>query len=102
MKRQIKRLSLHQNGKVAGIVIAVTTLPIFLFMLIPTVIMMPKVDQAGNPIDFGFPFGMFLFMPIIYLVFTYLFVAFGSWVYNIFFKLIGGFEFEFKQDEQLE
>jgi hypothetical protein len=99
LKRQLKRLSPHQNGKVAGILMAVTTLPMFLIMIIPMVFMMSKVDQAAKPVDFGFPFGMFLFMPIFYLAFTYLFVAFSCWVYNVFFKLIGGFEFEFNQVE---
>ena len=100
MKRQIKQLSLHQNGKVAGILMAVTSLPMFLLMIVPMVFMTPKVDQAGNPIDFGFPFVIFLLMPLFYLVFTYLFTAFGCWVYNKFFKFIGGFEFEFNQDQQ--
>lgn len=99
MKSQINRLSLHQNGKVAGILMAVTTLPMFLVMIIPMAFMMPKVDQAGNPVNFGPPFSIFLFMPIFYLVFTYIFVAFGCWVYNFLYKFIGGFEFELKKDE---
>lgn len=99
MKRQIKRLSPHQNGKVAGIMMAITTLPMFLIMIVPMTLMVPKVDQAGNPVDFGFPFIMFLIMPVFYLIFTYLFVAFGCWVYNIFYKLIGGFEFEFDENQ---
>lgn len=102
MKKQIKRLSPLQNGKVAGVLMAVTTLPMFLFMMVPMVFMMPKVDQAGNPINSGFPFGMFLLMPIFYLVFTFLFVSFGCWIYNLLYKLLDGFEFEFKQGEQIE
>ena len=99
MKRQIKRLTPHQNGKVSGVLMAVITLPMYLLMMIPMAFMMPKVDASGNPIDFGPPFVMFFFMPIIYLVFTYIFVAFGCWLYNKFFKLLGGFEFEFNPDE---
>ena len=100
MKKQIKRLAPHQNGKVFGILMAVSTLPMLGLMMVPMLFMMPKVDNTGNPIDFMFPFGMFLLMPIFYLVFTYLFVALGCWVYNVLFKFIGGFEFEFKEDEQ--
>jgi hypothetical protein len=96
------RLSPHQNGKVAGVLMAIITLPMFLLMMIPMFFMMPKVDNAGNPIASGFPFVMFLLMPIIYLVFTYLFVAIGCWLYNKFFKLLGGFEFEFKGEEQTQ
>jgi len=99
LKTQIKRLAPHQNGKVLGVLMAVITMPIYLLMMIPMAFMMPKFDTAGNPINFGFPFLMFVFMPIIYLVFTYLFVAFGCWLYNIFYKILGGFEFEFKTDE---
>ena len=97
MKTVIKRLEPHQNGKVASVLIAVITLPMYLFMMIPMTLMMPKVDHAGNPIDFGFPFMMFLFMPLIYLVFTYVFVALGCWLYNTFFKYLGGFEFDLEE-----
>ena len=100
MKKQIKRLSPHQNGKVFSILMAVSSLPMVALMIVPMLFMMPKVDNTGNPIDFGFPFAMFLFMPIFYLIFTYIFVALGCWLYNVFFKFIGGFEFEFKEDEQ--
>lgn len=98
MKKQIRRLSPFQNGKVAGVLMAVTTLPMFLVMMVPMSFMIPKVDQAGNPIDFGIPFGMLLFMPIFYLVVTFLSVAFGCWVYNVLYRLLGGFELEFNQD----
>ena len=99
MKTQINRLAPHQNGKVLGVLMAVITLPIYVLMMIPMAFMMPKIDNAGNPINFGFPFMMFVFMPIIYLVFTYVFVAFGCWLYNKFYKILGGFEFEFNADE---
>lgn len=98
LKKQITRLSPHQNGKVTGVLTAVITLPMVMFMVIPMALMTPKVDRAGNPVDFGFSFALFLLMPVFYLVFTYLFVAFGCWLYNIFFKMLGGFEFEFDPD----
>jgi hypothetical protein len=44
MKKQIKRLSPHQNGKVFGVLMAVTTLPLFL----PMILMM---NLAGPPVD---------------------------------------------------
>ena len=77
---------------------AVSTLPIFAIIFLPVLFMMPHADKAGNPIDF--PFKMFLFMPIFYLIFTYLFVAFSCLVYNLLFRLIGGFEFEFNEEDQ--
>lgn len=102
MKKQIERLTPHQNGKVLGVLTAVGTLPMFALTMLPMIFMMPKVDPNGNPIDmpFGvFPFAMFFLMPVFYLIFTYLSVAFGCWLYNKFFRFIGGFEFEFKENE---
>jgi len=99
LKRQIERLSPHQNGKVCGVLMAVITLPMFLFMGVPMLLLMPKADHAGNPAHFAFPMVMFLLMPIFYLVFTYLFLAFGCWLYNKLYRWLGGFEFEFKADD---
>jgi len=75
---------------------AIATLPMILFMLIPMSIMRMNLDHAEN---FGFPFGMLIIMPIFYLIFTYVFVAFACWIYNVLFGLIGGIEFEFDQNE---
>ena len=99
MIRQISRLSPHQNGKVFGILMAVASLPLVALTALPMLLVMPEVDKAGNPVQFALPFAMFLLLPIFYLIFTYLFVALGCWLYNIFFKYIGGFEFEFKEYE---
>jgi len=99
LKKQIKRLSPHQNGKVFGIITALVTLPMFVITMIPMLFMFPKVDHAGNPINFGFPSLMFLLMPFFYLIFTYLFVVLGCWLYNILFRFLGGFEFEFHEAE---
>ena len=82
-----------------GILTALVTLPMFVLMMIPMLCMVPKVDQAGNPIDFGFPYVVFFFMPLFYLIFTYLFVAFGCWLYNICFRFLGGFEIEFQEGD---
>ncbi len=101
MIRQIMKLSPHQNGKVFGVLTAVATLPMFLCTMVPMLFMIPQVDQAGNPVNFAFPMGFFMIMPVFYLVFTYLFVAFGCWLYNRFFRFIGGFEFEFDDENQV-
>lgn len=92
MKKQIKRLSPHQNGKVFGILMAVSSL--FLFM--PMALMMsaigPQVDQNGNEIVF--PMALFIAMPVFYAIFGYIFTAIGCALYNFMFKYIGGLEFE--------
>lgn len=92
MKKQISRLSPHQNGKVFGALMAVSSL----FLVIPMALMMaamgPQVDHNGNEVVF--PIGFVFVMPIIYAVFGYLFSVIGCVVYNLLFKYIGGFEFE--------
>ena len=95
MKRRIKRLSPHQNGKVAAIVMAITSLPMVLLMFIPMSIMWMGSDHPGN---FSPPFIMLIIMPIFYLIFTYIGVTFACWVYNLLVGLLGGFEFEFDQN----
>jgi hypothetical protein len=92
MKKQIKKLSPHQNGKVIGILMAVSFLPIFIVMAIIMSQFGPQIDQHGNPVQF--PYFMFIIMPIFYLIFGYIFVAIGCVIYNYFFKFIGGLEFE--------
>jgi hypothetical protein len=92
MKKQIKRLSPHQNGKVFAVLMTVGVL----FMFIPMVILMlfvaPQVDQNGNPVEF--PVIMFVIMPFFYLIFGYIFVVIACAVYNLFYRFIGGLEFE--------
>jgi hypothetical protein len=61
-------------------------------MMLVTFVAMPATDPQGNPINL--PVGMFIAMPLIYLVFSYLFVAIGCWLYNVMYRFIGGFEYE--------
>jgi len=99
MKRQIKRLSPHQNGKVFAIVMSLSMLLIFIPMMIIMTYAMPEVDRNGNPIEF--PKMMFAIMPLLYLIFGYVSTAVSCLIYNLIFRIefIGGIEFEFKEDE---
>ncbi|MDA8422464.1 MAG: hypothetical protein M0Z89_03930 [Nitrospiraceae bacterium] len=75
MKKQIKRLSPHQNGKVFGITMAVIA-PLFMIPLsIIMFISMPTADKSGNPINS--PKFLIIAMPIFYLVFGYISTAIG-------------------------
>jgi quinol-cytochrome oxidoreductase complex cytochrome b subunit len=97
MIKQIKRLSPHQNGKVFGIISAVGSL---LFVVPMTAIMffaLPSVDRQGNPVTFQKY--IFILFPILYLVFGYVMTTIGCMIYNFFFKYIGGFEYETKDNE---
>ena len=100
MKKQIKRLSPHQNGKVFGILSAVATLPIFIPMFFMMSVFVPEVDQNGNAVDF--PGFMFIIFPIFYLIFGYISVTVGCFFYNIIQKYIGGFEYETVENQSTE
>ncbi len=96
MKKQIRRLSPHRNGKVFGILMAVGSLVFVLPFFAIAMTFGPGVDQHGNPVTF--PKFMIILFPVLYLVIGYLMTAIGCAIYNLFFKFIGGFEFKV-QDE---
>ena len=86
MKKQIKRLSPHQNGKVFGVLLAISTIPMILIMFLTVHLSAP----AGNSL----PTFIFIIFPILYLIFGYITVALSCIVYNFLQKYIGGFEYE--------
>ncbi len=87
MKKQIKHLSPHQNGKVFGILMAVSTLPFLLLMMLMTSFTMP--DNAE-----GIPTFFLFVAPFMYLILGYISVAIACVIYNFIQKYIGGIEFE--------
>lgn len=92
MKKQIKRLSPHQNGKVFGILIAIATLPFLIPMMIMFSFTGAEFDQTNNSGTFP---GLFLLIaPLMYLVFGYISVAIACLLYNFIQRFTGGFEFE--------
>jgi len=97
MKKQIKRLSPHQNGKVFGVLMAVATFPFFIPMLLMMMFADPTVDAHGNEVDF--PGFVFVIFPILYLVFGYISVALMCLFYNFLQKFIGGFEYETSEND---
>lgn len=91
MKQQIKRLSPHQNGKIAGVLMALGSLP----FLIPMTLFMgagrPHMPAGGG---MGSPYWVLVLFPLLYLVLGYLSVAIGCAIYNFLYPTLGGFEFE--------
>lgn len=96
MKKQISRMSPHQNGKVFGVLMAVSALIIFVPMMAITMYFAPDVDQHGNPVTF--PKFMLILFPLLYLIVGYLMTLIGSALYNFLFRFMGGFEFEVKEE----
>ena len=88
MKKQIKRLSPHQNGKVFGVLMALSSL-VFVIPMSLAFSLMPMHQEQSGPSAF-----FFLLFPIFYLIMGYLMVAVGCLIYNFAFKYLGGIEYE--------
>lgn len=86
MKKQIERLSPHQNGKVLAVLMAVSSI----FLFLPFIL----IVGLATPKGMGPGIGMLIAMPIFYFIFTYLWVALTCWIYNHMFKHVGGIEYE--------
>ena len=97
MKKQIRRLSPHQNAKVFSILMALSSLVFILPMFAIMSLAAPNLDPNGNPVNSP-PTFFFLIMPVIYLVFTYVSVAIGCVIYNFMVKYVGGIEFELEDE----
>lgn len=95
MKKQIVRLSPHQNAKVFAVLMALSSLLFVVPMVIAMSFVPAGVDAHGNPIARP-PIAMFLLFPVIYLVMGYIMVVVGCFFYNFMFKYIGGIEYESK------
>ena len=93
MKKQIATISAHQSAKVLAILYVILTLPFCLIGIIGYIVSM--LGASPDPASPGptFPFGLLIFMPIIYGSMGYVFFAIFCWVYNFVAKRVGGFEF---------
>jgi len=96
MKIQITHLSPHQNAKVFGVLMAVSSL-LFVIPMVLVFSFLPKpVDASGNTA--GPPAYIFLLFPIMYLVMGYVMARFGCLICNRAFRYIGGIEFDQRAD----
>jgi len=93
VRQRVTRLSPHQNGKVFAVLMAATSL----IFLLPFALLFSAFAPARG--THGAPFAMVLVMPLMYLVFGYLSVAIGCWVYNLVTRWTGGLEFESTRDD---
>ena len=97
MKVQIQRLSPHQNGKVVAVLTMVVSLPLFILMALLMWFGGPQLNQHGTAP--AFPIFMFVVLPFFYLIFAYVTVAVVCAIYNFFFGVIGGFEFDLTEQD---
>ena len=89
MKKQIERLSPHQNAKVFAVLMALGSL----LFVVPIMLIGSLVAPKGM----GPPFFMAVLFPIFYLVIGYVTVTIGCALYNFMYQYIGGIEFESDQ-----
>jgi hypothetical protein len=85
MKVQIEKFSVHQNAKVFAVLMALSSL----VMVIPFMLIVSMSAPEG-----AFPLFMLFVFPLKYLVFGYVMVAIGCWLYNWIAKRMGGLEYE--------
>jgi hypothetical protein len=88
MKVQIKRFALHQNAKVFGVLMGLSSL---VFAVPAFIIFSAVAVPAGHK---GPPAFMFLLFPLMYLVMGYIMVAIGCALYNFVSRYTGGIEYE--------
>jgi hypothetical protein len=96
MKKQITRMSPHQNAKVFAVLMALSSLIFVIPVFLAFSVMPMPADQNGH--HAGPPALMFLLFPLAYLVMGYIMTAIGCALYNFVSRYIGGIEFEVSND----
>jgi Na+/phosphate symporter len=104
MKKQITRLSPHQNGKIAAVIMAIISVIFMLpFVGIMTLFssMMPQDMGAQAPhFPMFSPILLFIIGPVFYLIIGYISAAVFCLLYNVLVPMLGGFEFELENQEE--
>jgi hypothetical protein len=88
MKKQITRLSPHQNARLVAVLMAFSSL----FFVFPILLILSQFAPARG--HQGPPVLVFWVMPILYLVMGYITVFVGCLIYNFLAKCLGGIEYE--------
>jgi hypothetical protein len=84
MRKRITRIAPVQLGKVSAVLSATFSIPVALFLAVVT---------AFAPAGQGKPLALILAVPVFYVVFGFVFMAFSAWIYNLVAKWTGGVEF---------
>jgi formate-dependent nitrite reductase membrane component NrfD len=84
MRKRITRVSPFQIGKVFAVLYALISIP---FVLIAAVAGSMGAAEAGMPM------WLLVIIPIVYLVFGFIFTAIAAWLYNVVAGWTGGVEY---------
>jgi hypothetical protein len=82
MKTQIVHISKLQTAKVMALLYLVISIPMALFMFLPSLI-------QHQPMAWG----LIVLMPVMYTILGFVFTFLGAWIYNGIAGWIGGIEF---------
>ena len=85
VKKRIVRVSPVQAGKVMAVFYGIFSIP---FVLIMALIALAGKNPAGLSVL------LVLLLPVLYLVFGFIFAVIAAWLYNVVAKWTGGIEFE--------
>jgi uncharacterized RDD family membrane protein YckC len=91
--KSITYVAPHKTALTVSLVFAISSL----LLVIPMTLIfsfMPMYDQAGNPVNSGFPMGVLLAMPVFYFIFGYIFTGIAAWLYNKVAMFTGGIKYE--------
>ena len=89
MTHQIARLSLHQNAKVIGILMACMSAVLLVPMALLYAWLAPAAEQAG-----GRQLVQVLIVPLVYLVAGYVLTVICCVCYNFLVPFVGGLEYQ--------
>lgn len=84
MRKRITRIAPFQLGKVFAVLYAIFSIPIALIM---------GIAASFAPSEQSMPLAMIVAIPVIYIVFGFLFTAMAAWIYNLVAKWTGGVEY---------
>ena len=84
MKKQVTRVSPQQTSKVLAV--------FYFFASLPFVIYLSISSALSEKHNIGTVVFMLILMPLIYMIFGYLFTLYGAWIYNHIAKRLGGIE----------
>ena len=83
MKKQLTRFSVHQSSKFLAV----------LYFILAAIFCIPAAAIVGFSNEGGH-WGIWLVIPVVYLILTYIVSAIIFWIYNGVASVAGGLEFE--------
>lgn len=92
MKKEITSIDVHQSAKIISLTMSVVSVlfSILGIFLVLVGIAMGSYEMIGIGV-------VYIFMPIIYILFTYMFTALFLWIYNMLAKKVGGIKYTVKE-----